>query len=70
MQHDFIGRNPSNVRRDRSGKACYGYMDYKRDTNFWSTCSVEYLTRQNKSCLKKIGSDDPDIPNPPDGKYV
>ena len=54
MHHDFK-RSPSDVRRDRSGKACYGYMDYKQDTNYWSTCSVEFLTGQNKSCLKKIG---------------
>ena len=54
MHHDFH-RSPSDVRRDKSGKACYGYMDYKQDTNYWSTCSVEFLTGQNKSCLKKIG---------------
>ena len=54
MHHDFK-RSPSDVRRDRSGKACYGYMDYKQDTNYWSKCSVEFLTNQNKSCLKKLG---------------
>lgn len=52
MHHDFD--QSRNVRRDRNGKKCYGYMDYDPKTNFWSTCNVEYLTRQNKSCLKKI----------------
>ena len=58
MEHDFYDHNRS-VRRDRNGKKCYGYMDYDPKTNSWSTCNVEYLTRQNKSCLKKItGGDD------------
>ena len=26
------------------GKECYGYMDYKDDTNYWSHCSVKDLT--------------------------
>ena len=55
MHHDFIGSNTRNVRRDRNGRPCYGYMDYRQDTNYWSTCNVEYLTRQNKNCLKELG---------------
>ena len=30
-------------------------MDYNQNTNYWSTCNVEYLTRQNKKCLKELG---------------
>ena len=56
MQHDFIGSNTANVRRDRNGRPCYGYMDYNGNTNYWSTCNVEYLTRQNKNCLRKLGN--------------
>ena len=53
MKHDF-NRGPNDARKDSNGKACYGYMDYKKDTNFWSKCSVEFLTRQNKHCLKEL----------------
>ena len=53
MSHDFIN-GPNDARKDRNGKACYGYMDYKKDTNFWSKCSVEFLTSQNKRCMKEL----------------
>ena len=68
MHHDFIGSNTRNVRRDRNGRSCYGYMDYRQDTNYWSTCNVEYLTRQNKNCLKKLGGGD-NNPDKPSGKF-
>merc|ERR1712179_599797 len=44
MRHDF-------GRTDSRGKKCYGYMDYKDDTNYWSRCSVEDFTKTKKSCL-------------------
>ena len=44
MRHDF-------GRTDSRGKSCYGYMDYKDDTNYWSKCSVEDFTKTKKSCL-------------------
>ena len=71
MQHDFIGSNTNNVRRDRNGRPCYGYMDYKSGTNYWSTCSVEYLTRLNKNCLRiqKAEGDEDNNPNKPSGKF-
>ena len=70
MHHDFIGSNTRNVRRDRNGRPCYGYMDYRQDTNYWSTCNVEYLTRQNKNCLKELGGGGGGDNNPdkPSGK--
>ena len=55
MPHDFIGGNKNNARTDKRGNKCFGYMDYFPNTNFWSTCNVEALTAQKKSCLKKIG---------------
>ena len=51
MGHNF-GMRHDQGRRDSRGKACYGYMDYKDDTNNWSRCSVEDFTKQNKRCLK------------------
>ena len=56
MLHDFIG-NKNNARTDKRGNKCYGYMDYFPNTNYWSSCNVEFLTEQDKSCLKKIGKD-------------
>jgi len=44
MRHDF-------GRKDSRGKNCYGYMDYKDSTNYWSKCSVEDFTKVKKSCL-------------------
>ena len=44
MRHDF-------GRKDSRGKNCYGYMDYKDSTNYWSKCSVEDFTKTKKSCL-------------------
>ena len=44
MSHDFN-------RKDSRGKNCYGYMDYKDDTNYWSRCSVEDFTKVNKRCI-------------------
>ena len=44
MRHDF-------GRKDSRGKNCYGYMDYKDSTNYWSRCSVEDFTKVRKSCL-------------------
>merc|ERR1719361_2092493 len=54
MRHDF-------GRKDSRGKSCYGYMDYKDDTNYWSRCSVEDFTKTKKSCLSLLGGTvDPD----------
>ena len=41
------------------GKECFGYMDYKDDTNYWSACSVADLTayinkQQNGFCLEQL----------------
>ena len=58
LQHDCINYNcahwhPSYVGpRVIDGVECYGYMDYKDDTNLWSRCSVEDFTKTKKSCLK------------------
>ena len=49
MRHDF-------GRKDSRGKNCYGYMDYKDSTNYWSKCSVEDFTKTKKSCLKACDS--------------
>ena len=49
MRHDFN-------REDSRGKNCYGYMDYKDSTNYWSTCSVEDFTKTKKSCLSACDS--------------
>ena len=38
-------------RYDSNGIKCYGYMDYTDHTNYWSTCTVEDLTKQDKRCL-------------------
>ena len=66
MPHDFHGSDKNNARTDKRGNKCYGYMDYFPNTNFWSSCNVEFLTAQDKSCLKKIGkqppTDDPEDP--------
>jgi len=49
LQHDCINYNcahwhPSYVGpRVIDGVECYGYMDYKDDTNYWSVCSVSDL---------------------------
>lgn len=44
--------------RDHDGKDCYGYMDYRDDTDEWSECSVNdfasYVNRQSNFCLQKI----------------
>ena len=50
MRHDFD-------RTDSRGKSCYGYMDYKDDTNYWSRCSVEDFTKTKKSCLAAATSE-------------
>jgi len=50
MSHDF-------GRKDSRGKSCYGYMDYKDDTNYWSKCSVEDFTKVKKSCLNAADDD-------------
>merc|ERR1719184_478083 len=43
-----------------NGVECYGYMDYKDDTNYWSPCSVSdltaYINRQQEFCLDPIKS--------------
>ena len=53
MSHDFIG-STSNVRKDKDGNDCYGYMDYRlSSTHYWSTCSVQDISQQDKSCLKQ-----------------
>ena len=49
---DYVGP------RDHDGKDCYGYMDYRDDTDEWSECSVSdfsaYVNRQTKFCLESI----------------
>ena len=50
MGHN-LGMLHDQGRKDSRGKSCYGYMDYKDDTNYWSTCSVEDFTKTKKSCL-------------------
>ena len=47
-----LGMKHDHGRSDSRGKACYGYMDYKDDTNYWSTCSVEDFTMQDRTCLQ------------------
>ena len=47
-----LGMKHDHGRSDSRGKACYGYMDYKDDTNYWSTCSVEDFTKQDRKCLE------------------
>ena len=41
-----------------NGKDCYGYMDYKDDTQGWSECSVkdftDYINRQESFCLPPL----------------
>ena len=40
-----------------NGKECYGYMDYKDDTNYWSHCTVSDFTtylNANNFCLRTI----------------
>lgn len=53
MRHDF-------KRTDSKGNNCYGYMDYKDDTNYWSTCSVEDFMDTQKDCLKTANNRDDD----------
>lgn len=55
MHHDFDNSNRQ-PRRGTNGKACYGYMDYKESTNFWSQCSVDDFTGTEKGCLQKLGT--------------
>ena len=45
--------------RKINGVECFGYMDYKDDTNYWSACSVADLTlyinkQANGFCLPLI----------------
>lgn len=51
--------------RDHNGKDCYGYMDYRDDTDEWSECSVNdfasYVNRQSNFCLQKIEPSSTDI---------
>lgn len=65
MDHDCINYNcnydrPSYVGpRTIDGVECYGYMDYKDDTNYWSACSVADLTlyinkQENGFCLESL----------------
>ena len=54
MQHDID-------RKYSDGTNCYGYMDYKDDTNYWSKCSVQDFTEQRKSCLSKATTGDEDF---------
>ena len=66
LQHDCINYNcahwnPSYVGpRVIDGVECYGYMDYKDDTNYWSACSVSDLLTYINSlssgfCLESLG---------------
>merc|ERR1712038_1800746 len=50
MGHNLGMRNDFG-RKDSRGKNCYGYMDYKDDTNYWSRCNVEDFTKTRKDCL-------------------
>merc|ERR1711894_791287 len=56
MRHDF-------QRTDSKGRNCYGYMDYKDDANYWSTCSVEDFMDTQKDCLKTANNRDDDYSN-------
>ena len=54
MDHDF-SKDPSNIRRDKKGKACTGIggiMDYGNVANKWSSCSIQdfqtYITETKK----------------------
>ena len=51
--------------RDHDGKDCFGYMDYRHDTDEWSQCSVsdfaEYANRQSNFCLEKIKPSSTDV---------
>ena len=44
--------------RQLDGVDCFGYMDYKDDTNYWSPCSVSdfssYMNRQSNFCLEPL----------------
>lgn len=49
--------------RVQDGVKCFGYMDYKDDTNKWSPCSVadftSYINRQQNFCLPPLVPSDP-----------
>jgi hypothetical protein len=55
MGHN-LGMSHDIDRKHSDGTNCYGYMDYKDDTNFWSKCSVQNLTEVKKSCLSQADS--------------
>ena len=56
MHHDFLQKGNRKIyKKDRRGNTCYGYMDYKDGTNYWSTCSVNDFARAKKGCLTEIG---------------
>ena len=69
MRHDcmlngrYLCSHRSKPRRE-DGKDCYGYMDYDAQTNHWSHCNVNDLTKTNKNCLPTLGDDDVDDGNP------
>ena len=56
MEHDFIGQDATNIKKDPSGKGkCKGIMDYIDSTGGWSGCSnadiKKYLNGLKKNCL-------------------
>ena len=66
LQHDCINYNCAHWSdyyvgpRVIDGVECYGYMDYKDDTNYWSPCSVSDLLTYINSlpsgfCLESLG---------------
>ena len=64
MDHDCINGNCAYWKssyvgpRQLDGVDCFGYMDYKDDTNYWSPCSVSdfssYINRQSNFCLEPL----------------
>ena len=65
MEHDCIDGNCAwwddsyLGPRQHDGVDCYGYMDYKDETNYWSACSVsdftEYINSLDSFCLAPLG---------------
>jgi hypothetical protein len=58
MPHDFIDpiSDPKSIRYDSNGNACTdinGIMDYFKDFDRWSTCSVEYFSNYYNGFIKK-----------------
>ena len=69
MDHDFVNGDPNQKRFSSTGAACTdidSYMDYYKNLNKWSPCSVEDITqyynqvgptKHSTTCITLLGND-------------